>query len=214
MRWRAARRRPSRCGTISGCPAPARAARLLHGRLRRARRRRAHRRARGRGDLPRRRGHAGARRALGPLRRARRPGVAGGLPGRARRAPRRPGPRRPAAAPARRGRRAGAGRALARAGRARPERAAARRPRRPPPLDPARRRAPGRVAAMAEQGPLSGPELWRRSARRSVTALMLANGVAAVIVFVYGSWIVPVPHVPHTARVTLINLGVFLVCIP
>ena len=51
---------------------------------------------------------------------------------------------------------------------------------------------------MADQGPrLSGAELWRRSARRGTVAIIGSNAAAAVVVFVYGSWIVPVPSVPR-----------------
>jgi len=39
--------------------------------------------------------------------------------------------------------------------------------------------------------------------------MVLSNAIAAVVVFVYLNWVVPVPSVPHTTRVTLINLGVF-----
>jgi adenylate cyclase len=65
---------------------------------------------------------------------------------------------------------------------------------------------------VADQGPLSGPDLWRRNARRSAAAMLTANGVAAIVVFVYLSWIVPVPSVSNTELVTLVNTGVFLAC--
>jgi adenylate cyclase len=51
--------------------------------------------------------------------------------------------------------------------------------------------------------------LWRRNVRRSTVAVVLSNVIAAVVVFVYLNWLVPVPSVPHTTRVTLLNLAVF-----
>jgi adenylate cyclase len=56
-----------------------------------------------------------------------------------------------------------------------------------------------------------GSELWRRNVRRSAVAIVVSNALAAVVVFVYLSWVVPVPSVPHPARVTLLNLVVFAV---
>ena len=41
--------------------------------------------------------------------------------------------------------------------------------------------------------------------------MVVSNALAAVVVFVYLSWVVPVPSVPHPGRVTLFNLVVFAV---
>jgi adenylate cyclase len=54
-------------------------------------------------------------------------------------------------------------------------------------------------------------ELWRRNVRRSAVAVVVSNALAAVVVFVYLSWVVPAPSVPHPGRVTLLNLAVFAV---
>src|SRR3954471_22024976 len=56
---------------------------------------------------------------------------------------------------------------------------------------------------------LTGQDLWRRNSRRSAVAMLASNGIAAVGVFVYLSWIVPVPAVDDPAAVTLRNLVVF-----
>jgi adenylate cyclase len=58
---------------------------------------------------------------------------------------------------------------------------------------------------------LTPSELWRRNVRRSAVAMVVSNALAAVVVFVYLSWVVPAPSVPHTGRVTLLNLVVFAV---
>jgi adenylate cyclase len=57
----------------------------------------------------------------------------------------------------------------------------------------------------------TGNQLWRHNLRRSAIALVVSNALAAVIVFVYLNWVVPVPSVPHPERVTLLNLAVFAV---
>jgi adenylate cyclase len=57
----------------------------------------------------------------------------------------------------------------------------------------------------------TGSQLWRRNVRRSAAALVISNALAAVVVFVYLSWVVPAPSVPHAGRVTLLNLAVFAV---
>jgi adenylate cyclase len=54
-------------------------------------------------------------------------------------------------------------------------------------------------------------ELWQRNVRRSTVALVISNALADVVVFVYLSWVVPVPPVPHAGRVTLLNLAVFAI---
>jgi adenylate cyclase len=54
-------------------------------------------------------------------------------------------------------------------------------------------------------------ELWRRTVRRSAVAMVVSNALAAVVVFVYLSWVVPAPTVSNTGRVTLLNLAVFAV---
>jgi adenylate cyclase len=56
-----------------------------------------------------------------------------------------------------------------------------------------------------------GRELWRRNVRRSAAAIVASNALAAVVVFVYLSWVVPVPSIAHPGRVTLLNLVVFAV---
>jgi adenylate cyclase len=56
----------------------------------------------------------------------------------------------------------------------------------------------------------NGPELWRRNARRSTVALIGANALAAIVVFVFLSWVIPVPAVPDPERATLLNLAVFV----
>ena len=66
---------------------------------------------------------------------------------------------------------------------------------------------------MADQSHLSGAELWRRNLRRSAVAIVCANAVAAVVVFVFGVFVLPAPHVPNTERNNLINLGVFVVAL-
>ena len=55
----------------------------------------------------------------------------------------------------------------------------------------------------------TGRELWRHNIRRSAAAMVVSNAVAAIVVFVYGAWVVPVPDVDHPGRVTLLNLVVF-----
>jgi adenylate cyclase len=55
-----------------------------------------------------------------------------------------------------------------------------------------------------------GPEMWRRNVRRGTIAMIGANAVAAIVVFVYLSWVIPVPAVAHPERATLLNLGVFV----
>src|SRR4051812_3615976 len=42
--------------------------------------------------------------------------------------------------------------------------------------------------------------------------MIVANGTAAVIVFVFGTWVMPAPSVPDVAEANLINAGAFLVC--
>jgi len=54
-----------------------------------------------------------------------------------------------------------------------------------------------------------GRELWRRNVRRSAAAIVASNALAAVVVFVYLSWVVPVPSVARAGRVTFLNLVVF-----
>ena len=54
----------------------------------------------------------------------------------------------------------------------------------------------------------SNRELWRTNFRRSTIAIIGSNVVAAAVVFVYLSWIVPTPSVSHPARTTWINLAV------
>jgi adenylate cyclase len=66
------------------------------------------------------------------------------------------------------------------------------------------RRAKGFVAK------LIGGELWRRNVRRSTVAIVAANALAAVVVFVFLSWIIPAPAVAHPGRVTLLNFAVFV----
>src|SRR3954447_14810780 len=54
--------------------------------------------------------------------------------------------------------------------------------------------------------------MWRRDARRSTVALVCANALAAVIVFAFLAWVVPVPGVSwDVGRVNLLNLAVFAV---
>ena len=60
----------------------------------------------------------------------------------------------------------------------------------------------------------SGAELWRRNIRRSSIAMTGANVIAALFVFVYLMWVVPVPHVDDVAAATVINLAVFAVMLP
>jgi adenylate cyclase len=54
-------------------------------------------------------------------------------------------------------------------------------------------------------------ELWRRNVRRSAAAMIVSNGLAAVVVFVSLSWIAPAPSVPNPGQGTLLNLVVFAV---
>jgi adenylate cyclase len=56
----------------------------------------------------------------------------------------------------------------------------------------------------------TGGELWRRNLRRSTVAVVAANAFAAIVVFVYLSWVIPVPSVAHPERATLLNLAVFV----
>src|SRR2546421_2144082 len=151
----------ARGGGRRGHTGPARTARLEHGGLHCAGLGGARRRARRGGDLSGElRAPPGrpARAALRVRRRRSRPRAAAL---RARRRDGGGGARVPAAAAARRGRRAGPGRPLPRAPRGRPAGSlpAPRNARRPPPLDTARRRAAGRVAALraARVRGLAGP---------------------------------------------------------
>ena len=66
---------------------------------------------------------------------------------------------------------------------------------------------------MADQGALSGAELHRRNTRRTVVAMLAANGIAAVVVFVFGTFVMPAPSVPDATRANLINLAVFFAVI-
>ena len=63
-------------------------------------------------------------------------------------------------------------------------------------------------------GEPSGRELWRQTIRRSSIAMVAANSVAAVFVFVYLTFVVPVPHVDDAQFATLLNLGVFALVLP
>jgi adenylate cyclase len=56
-----------------------------------------------------------------------------------------------------------------------------------------------------------GRELWERSVRRSALAIVASNALAAVVVFAYLSWVVPLPSIAHPGRVTLLNLVVFTI---
>jgi adenylate cyclase len=56
-----------------------------------------------------------------------------------------------------------------------------------------------------------GLELWRRNVRRSTVALIGANTLAAVLVFVYLASVIPVPAVSDPKGTTLLNLAVFVV---
>jgi adenylate cyclase len=60
----------------------------------------------------------------------------------------------------------------------------------------------------------SGGELWQRNIRRSSIAMVASNVVAAVFVFVYLSWIVPVPTVDDPRAVTILNLVLFAIALP
>ena len=57
--------------------------------------------------------------------------------------------------------------------------------------------------------PIGGRELWRRNVRRSAVAIVASNALAAVVVFAYLTWVVPLPSIAHPGRVTLLNLVVF-----
>ena len=56
----------------------------------------------------------------------------------------------------------------------------------------------------------NGVELWRRNVRRSTVALIGANALAAIVVFVFITWVIPVPAVADPERTTLLNLAVFV----
>jgi adenylate cyclase len=56
---------------------------------------------------------------------------------------------------------------------------------------------------------MAGRELWGRNLRRSAMAIIASNALAAVVVFAYLTWVVPLPSIPHPGRVTLLNLVVF-----
>src|SRR4051794_40674450 len=60
----------------------------------------------------------------------------------------------------------------------------------------------------------TGAELWRRTMRRSTFAMIGANVVAAVFVFVYLAVVVPVPHVEDATGATVLNIAVFAVMLP
>ena len=58
-------------------------------------------------------------------------------------------------------------------------------------------------------GEPTGRELWARNVRRSAVAIVASNALAAVIVFAYLTWVVPIPSIADPGRVTLLNLAVF-----
>ena len=45
--------------------------------------------------------------------------------------------------------------------------------------------------------------------RRSAVAIVASNALAAVVVFAYLTWVVPLPSIAHPGQVTLLNLVVF-----
>jgi len=45
--------------------------------------------------------------------------------------------------------------------------------------------------------------------RRSAVAIVASNALAAVVVFAYLTWVVPIPSIAHPGQVTLLNLVVF-----
>ena len=72
----------------------------------------------------------------------------------------------------------------------------------------------GDLAAVDAVAAGGGSAFERLVRRRTTIAIVVANALGALLVFVFLAFVVPVPSVSHPGRLTLLNLAVFVAAMP